>query len=101
MEKARCKTELYSNLRAPLNNVKPSNFWGSHHKCISHLLLSLYGFTSSQNNRGVFLQGLPKTAKKPVNNMKTVILAKELAVFYARMIWDQSWTLLFCYLCED
>jgi len=31
MEKARCNIELYSNLRAPLNNVKPSNFWGSHH----------------------------------------------------------------------
>ena len=30
MEKARCNTELYSNLRAPLNNVKSSNFWGSH-----------------------------------------------------------------------
>ena len=30
MEKARCNTELYSNLRRPLNNVKPSNFWGSH-----------------------------------------------------------------------
>ena len=30
MEKARCNTELYSNLREPLNNVKPSNFWGSH-----------------------------------------------------------------------
>ena len=30
MEKARCNTELYSNLRVPLNNVKPSNFWGSH-----------------------------------------------------------------------
>ena len=30
MEKARCNTELYSNLRGPLNNVKPSNFWGSH-----------------------------------------------------------------------
>ena len=30
MEKARYNTELYSNLRAPLNNVKPSNFWGSH-----------------------------------------------------------------------
>ena len=30
MEKARCNTELYSNLRALLNNVKPSNFWGSH-----------------------------------------------------------------------
>ena len=31
MEKARCNTELYSNLSEPLNNVKPSNFWGSHH----------------------------------------------------------------------
>ena len=31
MEKARYNTELYSNLRGPLNNVKPSNFWGSHH----------------------------------------------------------------------
>ena len=27
-EKARCNTELYSNLNLPLNNVKPSNFWG-------------------------------------------------------------------------
>ena len=32
MEKARYNTELYSNLSEPLNNVKPSNFWGSHHK---------------------------------------------------------------------
>ena len=32
MEKARCNTELYSNLSEPLNNVKPSNFWGSHQK---------------------------------------------------------------------
>ena len=30
MEKARYNTELYSNLRVPLNNVKPSNFWGAH-----------------------------------------------------------------------
>ena len=30
MEKARCNTELYSNLSESLNNVKPSNFWGSH-----------------------------------------------------------------------
>ena len=30
MEKARCNTELCSNLSQPLNNVKPSNFWGSH-----------------------------------------------------------------------
>ena len=40
MEKARCNTELYSNLRGPLNNVKPSNFWGSHH--ITVTLLSPY-----------------------------------------------------------
>ena len=32
MEKARYNTELYSNLSEPLNNVKPSNFWGSHQK---------------------------------------------------------------------
>ena len=32
MEKARCNTELYSNLRVPLNNVKPSNLWGSQHQ---------------------------------------------------------------------
>ena len=32
MEKARYNTELYSNLKGPLNNVKPSNFWGSHQK---------------------------------------------------------------------
>ncbi len=31
MEKARCNTELYSNLSQPLNNFKPSNFLGSHH----------------------------------------------------------------------
>ena len=31
MEKARCNTELYSNLNEPLNNVKPSNFLRSHH----------------------------------------------------------------------
>ena len=30
MEKARYNTELYSNIRVPLNNVKPSNFWGAH-----------------------------------------------------------------------
>ena len=30
MEKARYNTELYSNLSEPLNNVKPSNFLGSH-----------------------------------------------------------------------
>ena len=39
MEKARCNTELYSNLRAPLNNVKPSNFWGSHHFLVTFAAL--------------------------------------------------------------
>ena len=47
MEKARCNTELYSNLSEPLNNVKPSNFWGSHQSlgtlfiCSGEELLSL------------------------------------------------------------
>ena len=31
MERARYNTELYSNPGPLLNNVKPSNFWGSHH----------------------------------------------------------------------
>ena len=39
MEKARYNTELYSNLRVPLNNVKPSNFWGSHHFLVSLMCL--------------------------------------------------------------
>ena len=32
MEWARYNTELYSNQSPPLNNVKPSNFWGSHQR---------------------------------------------------------------------
>ena len=32
MEKARYNTEPFPNLSQPLNNVKPSNFWGSHQK---------------------------------------------------------------------
>ena len=39
MEKARYNTELYSNLRVPLNNVKPSNFWGSHQIPVSPFIL--------------------------------------------------------------
>ena len=31
MEKARYNTEPFPNLSQPLNNVKPSNFWGSCH----------------------------------------------------------------------
>ncbi len=31
MERARYNTELCSNPGPLLNNVKPSNFWGSHH----------------------------------------------------------------------
>ena len=38
MEKARYNTELYSNLRAPLNNVKPSNFWGSHQNSLENFI---------------------------------------------------------------
>ena len=41
MEKARCNTELYSNLRAPLNNVKPSNYLGSHHRLASPFKIML------------------------------------------------------------
>ena len=44
MEKARCNTELYSNLREPLNNVKPSNFWGSHHSGGSFILYTPFTF---------------------------------------------------------
>ena len=42
MEKARCNTELYSNLRAPLNNVKPSNFWGSHQEACRERLFGIW-----------------------------------------------------------
>ena len=45
MEKARYNTELYSNLRAPLNNVKPSNFLGSHH---FEVILFLYHIASER-----------------------------------------------------
>ena len=51
MEKARYNTELCSNLSQPLNNVKPSNFWGSHHSrgafilsiCYEMITLSMIG----------------------------------------------------------
>ena len=46
MEKARCNTELYSNLSEPLNNVKPSNFWGSHHVGVA--LFHIYPTSHSQ-----------------------------------------------------
>ena len=42
MEKARCNTELYSNLRGPLNNVKPSNFLGSHQRRLAVFFDILY-----------------------------------------------------------
>lgn len=35
MKKARYNTEPYSNLRVPLNNVKPSNFWESHQQTVT------------------------------------------------------------------
>ena len=34
MERARYNTELYSNPGPLLNNVKPSNFLGSHHTAV-------------------------------------------------------------------
>ena len=37
MERARYNTELYSNPGPLLNNVKPSNFWGSHHRRMQHI----------------------------------------------------------------
>ena len=60
MEKARCNTELYSNLRAPLNNVKPSNFWGSHQSQIGLPSCNLYMQTIIflpliQNQAGLFV----------------------------------------------
>ena len=47
MEKARCNTELYSNLKAPLNNVKPSNFWGSH-----HIFIGFFVFANARRHFG-------------------------------------------------
>ena len=49
MEKARYNTELYSNLRAPRNNVKPSNFWGSHQLLVTSLFQSKNGFEYALN----------------------------------------------------
>ena len=45
MEKARYNTELYSNLRVPLNNVKPSNFWGSHQSGIAFCVVISFLFS--------------------------------------------------------
>lgn len=39
MEKARSNTELYSNQKTSLNNVKPSNFWG--HITIDYTVLQI------------------------------------------------------------
>ena len=52
MEKARYNTELYSNLRAPLNNVKPSNFWGS----LQSLVSLFYFFAMSLTWRSISLE---------------------------------------------
>ena len=45
MEKARYNTEPFSNLSQPLNNVKPSNFWGSHQEHSGGRLLFIFKFT--------------------------------------------------------
>lgn len=44
MEKARYNTELYSNLRTLINNVKPSNFWGAHQNEVSPIFIRLQYF---------------------------------------------------------
>ena len=44
MEKARYNTELYSNLKVPLDNVKPSNFWGSYHFWVTLIFHSVFIF---------------------------------------------------------
>ncbi len=53
MEKARCNTELYTNLRAPLNNVKPSNFLGSHQ---GYLLDTLF-YLIAKGNAEIMAKG--------------------------------------------
>ena len=56
-----------------------------------HLVLCVYTpsgcieVESLQKNRGYFLQELPKTVKNEGKSRKTVIVAKELAVFSARI----------------
>lgn len=60
MEKARCNTELYSNLRPPLNNVKPSNFRGSHHLGFTFVYVT-YVFPS-ENEAAVFAASVALSA---------------------------------------
>ena len=55
MEKARYNTELYSNLSEPLNNVKPSNFWGSHHN--DRLPITIYQANIRVPMRGLMRRG--------------------------------------------
>ena len=50
MEKARYNTELYSNIRAPLNNVKPPNFWESHHLLVAFFIFILPSETTGFAN---------------------------------------------------
>ena len=71
MEKARCNTELYSNLRRPLNNVKPSNFWGSHH--LRQALIEC-GLTVAK--RQGFEARLNEAASLNANRLKLVEKAK-------------------------
>ena len=84
MEKARCNTELYSNLRAPLNNVKPSNFWGSHHQVGLFLFLS--------RKTGLFMAAVPKLSVLSTKNailvdrsIKFPLLSTDLAFFVDRI----------------
>ena len=59
MERARYNTELYSNPGPLLNNVKPSNFWGSHQfyaDCSGFFIISVGNyFTRSPYERSVVL----------------------------------------------
>ena len=79
MEKARCNTELYSNLRVPLNNVKPSNFWGSHH--YGQLLFFL---EATENKSWLhFLHTGTKQAEQPLDWAATLALRSLLAYLRA------------------
>ena len=69
MEKARCNTELYSNLRAPLNNVKPSNFLGSHQDFIG-VILNLLSRVNGTWASGVTHTGLFQLLPNLYNDIK-------------------------------
>ena len=78
MEKARCNTELYSNLRGPLKNVKPSNFLGSH-----------------QNFRGscqfhAFFLGIDRKTVRRYRDMSQVQISVLIEKEVKRRFWKQE-----------